>query len=191
MEYPRSKLLLIAFILEGIMCIVALLVAKFLNINLFPLTENLLKDTIIGILAALPPFIIFVFALSKKAQRIPIIDSLRKTMITEVKAVFANLRFIDIIAISLIAGFSEEIFFRGILQAKFGLVIASIAFGLFHFITPAYIVITTIMGFYIGIIFHLSESLFIPIQLHAVYDIGALTYLKYGVEPGSDAEINI
>jgi hypothetical protein len=86
---------------------------------------------------------------------------------------------IDIAVISWLAGFAEELLFRGVLQAKFGIAIASIVFGLVHCVTPAYIVVATAIGLFIGLVYHASGSLLLVIQLHAVYDFAALVYLKY------------
>ena len=85
----------------------------------------------------------------------------------------------DLVLISLLAGIAEEILFRGVVQARFGIATASILFGLVHCVSPAYIFITTIMGFYIGMFFLFSGSLLVPVQLHFIYDLAALAYLKY------------
>lgn len=168
--------------MEGAALAAALLLAELFGFGFFPLTENIFRDVLISIPGAFFPLCVFICSLSEAAENIPFIRSLRKTMITEVRVVFSNLRLIDIFIISLAAGFAEEILFRGTLQVKFGIVAASILFGLVHFITPAYIVVTTLMGFYIGIFFYAFESLLIPILLHFMYDFGALTYLRYYVK---------
>ncbi|MEF9437204.1 MAG: CPBP family intramembrane metalloprotease [Candidatus Mariimomonas ferrooxydans] len=189
MEFLRIKILAIALLIESIALISAFLLARYFDISLFPLTANFFRDILIGTLAAFPPFALFVFSLSEKAEKFPVIGSLKKIMITDIRAIFSNAHFFDLFLISLLAGFAEEILFRGIIQYKFGIIIASILFGLVHFLTPAYALIAVIMGFYIGIFFHVFESLLIPIHLHFIYDLGALIYLKYFVtsEPGCDA----
>lgn len=168
--------------MEGAVLAAALLLAGLFGLDFFPLTKNVLRDVLISIPGAFFPLCVFICSLSGRAENIPFIRSLRKTMITEVRVVFSNLRFIDIVIISLAAGFAEEILFRGTLQVKFGIVTASILFGLVHFITPAYIVVTILMGFYIGLFYLLFGSLLIPILLHFMYDLGALTYLRYYVK---------
>jgi membrane protease YdiL (CAAX protease family) len=182
MHYPRFKILTIAVLMEGAAFIAALLLAGYFEINLFSLTNNLFRDILIGSIGAVAPFILFLFTLSKKAQNIPLFGSLRKTIVIDVKAIFSNTGLFDLILISLLAGFAEEMLFRGVLQAKFGIVIASIIFGLIHCVSPAYVIATTIMGFYIGILFWLSGSLLVPVQLHFIYDLGALIYVKYFVK---------
>ncbi len=179
MDYPRHKLLILAFIFEGIALIAALLLARYFEIDLFPLTKNPLRDILYGTLGAVFPFILFIFTVSKKAGKVPFIGSLRNIVITEVKPIFSNARFFDLVIISLLAGFAEELLFRGFIQVRFGIIPASILFGLIHLISPAYMIITMIMGFYIGFFFHVYGSILIPIQLHFIYDLGALVYLIY------------
>jgi membrane protease YdiL (CAAX protease family) len=168
--------------MEGGALVAALLLAQLFGIDFPPLTENMLRDIFISIPGAFLPLCVFIFSLSERAENIPFIRSLRKTMITEVKSIFSNLRFIDIFIISMIAGFAEEMLFRGTLQVKLGIVMASILFGLVHCITAAYVVVAMLMGFYIGLFYLFFGSLLVPILLHFMYDLGALTYLRYYVK---------
>jgi uncharacterized protein len=164
---------------EGIVLVLALFLAKFFKISLFPLTENLLRDILLGTVAASFPLVLFMFSLSKQSEKIPFMGSLRKIILTDIKNLFSNASLLDICMISILAGFAEELLFRGVIQVKLGIIGASVIFGLLHFVTPAYCIIATIMGFYLGFLFHYSESLLMPIQLHFVYDLGALVYLRY------------
>ena len=177
----RSKLLGLALLVEGAAFVIALVLARLWNIPLFPLTEHPLRDILIGTAAAAIPFVLFCFALSEKAAAIPIISSVRKTITGDIRALFASTTVVDICLISLLAGLAEELLFRGVIQAKWGILVASILFGLLHTITPAYILLATVIGFYIGLLYHVFQSLLIPIQLHCIYDFGALIYLRYFV----------
>ena len=178
----RSKLLGLALLVEGVVFILALVLARIWGITFFPLTEHLLRDCLIGIAGAALPFALFVFSLSEKGEAIPIIRSLRKTITGDIRALFASTSFIDICLISFMAGLAEELLFRGVIQAKWGILAASILFGLLHSVTPAYILFAIAIGFYIGLLYHCFQSLFIPIQLHCIYDFGALVYLRYFVK---------
>jgi membrane protease YdiL (CAAX protease family) len=80
------------------------------------------------------------------------------------------------------AGLAEELLFRGVIQAKWGIIAASILFGVLHAVTPAYVILATVIGFYIGLLYHCFQGLLIPIQLHCIYDFGALIYLRYFVK---------
>lgn len=139
----------------------------------------MVHDFVIGTLGALIPLILFYLLLSEKVNSLPLLGSLRRTIIHDIKAIFSETKLLDLCFISVCAGLGEELLFRGAIQVKFGIVVASIIFGLLHFITPAYCIIATIMGFYLGFLFQYYDSLLIPIQLHFVYDLGALLYLRY------------
>jgi len=86
--------------------------------------------------------------------------------------------------LSLAAGFGEEMLFRGVIQNAVtniagdftGLSVASVIFGVLHFISPAYAILATISGFYFGAVFTSSGNIAIPIIAHAFYDLVALIY---------------
>lgn len=178
-DFSRYKLLILTVLVEGIALITALLIAWISGIKLFPLSRNVFQDMVIGTLGALIPLILFVLLLLEKVNNTPLLGSLRKTIVNDIGVLFSHSRFIDLCFISAFAGFAEELLFRGVIQIKLGITGASIIFGLLHFITPAYWIIATTMGFYLGFLFQYYESILIPIQLHFVYDLGALLYLKY------------
>jgi membrane protease YdiL (CAAX protease family) len=182
MYISGNRLLLLTCLIEGAAFATALLLSWYFDIDLFPLTDNLYRDVCIGTLGAVPPFVMFVFSFSDKARTVPLLRSIRRIMTTEVRAVFSDIRFPDIVVISAFAGFAEEMLFRGIIQVKYGIIIAGVLFGLVHFITPAYIIVTMIMGFYIGIFYYVYENLLVPIMMHFIYNLAALTYLRYCVK---------
>ncbi len=175
-----------AFLMEGGAAILALLLAWYFNIAIFPLSKNIAVDILAGTAAAIPPFIFFMFSLSAKAEKIPLLGPLRYKIITQIKGIFDGMGPIDLAVISLLAGVGEEMMFRGVIQTQFGIVIASIVFGLMHFVSVGYVVVTIIMGFYIGLIYEAGESLLIPIHLHFIYDFAALIYLKYYMKDTHD-----
>ncbi len=143
--------------------VAALLIAWFFGIKLFPLTKNLFRDLVIGTLGALIPLVLFAIILSGKINNVPLLGSLKRTIIDDIKPIFSETKFIDLCFISACAGFGEELLFRGVIQAKLGIVASSIVFGLLHFITPAYCFIATIMGFYIGYLFLYYDSLLVAV----------------------------
>ncbi len=179
MYEKRYKVLIISLLSEGVVLVLALLSAEYFGINLFPLTESLSRDLLVGAAGAAPPFMLFLFIISKKAGNISLFSSVRKTVLVDVREIFLSVGLFDLVLISLLAGFAEELLFRGVLQAEFGIVAASILFGLIHCISPAYVIVTTLMGFYIGALYLVSGSLMVPVQVHFIYDLAALVYLRY------------
>jgi uncharacterized protein len=95
----------------------------------------------------------------------------------------------DMALISLAAGFGEEMLFRGLLQTALAelfpgtwgmllaLALASVVFGVCHWITPSYALVAGIMGLYLGGLLLITGNLLAPIATHAVYDFVALFYL--------------
>ena len=83
----------------------------------------------------------------------------------------------------------SELLFRGLIQSGlqgwFGepygwalaLAVASIAFGICHWLNATYAIIAGAMGIYLGGLFLLVDDLAAPIVAHAVYDFGAILYL--------------
>lgn len=83
-----------------------------------------------------------------------------------------------LLILSLSAGFSEELLFRGVLQVKWGLWAASLLFGAAHFLTPLYFILATAIGLYLGYVYEVTQCLIVPILLHALYDFFVLLRYK-------------
>jgi len=87
--------------------------------------------------------------------------------------------------ISLAAGIGEELLFRGVVQHGIAgvagpataLVAASLLFGLVHALTPAYFVLTTLAGVYLGGLYLATDNLLLPMLVHFLYDWIALSWL--------------
>ena len=89
-------------------------------------------------------------------------------------------------ALATVAGVSEEVLFRGVVQpglarsmpAGLALLGTSLLFGLVHFASRSYAILATIMGLYLGILFQLTGNLLAPVVAHAVYDFAALLWVS-------------
>jgi membrane protease YdiL (CAAX protease family) len=177
----RHRILSVAILAEGAVFALALLSAAYLDIDFLPLTENVFRDILAGSAAAVPPFVFFLLVVSRKAAKSVLFKSLRKIVVIDIREMFSNTTLTDLLCISFTAGIAEEFLFRGVVQAKFGIVTASFLFGIVHFISPLYVIITVIMGFYIGLFYYLYDSLLVAFLIHFIYDLCALVYLRYGL----------
>lgn len=117
-----------------------------------------------------------------------------------------ELRPAELIVISICAGVGEELLFRGwlmywLMQSAdvlipadvvlvVGLLVSSIVFGLFHPITPLYVVLATVMGIYFGALVLLTGNLLVPIAAHATYDAVQLIIASRAerIEAASEAD---
>jgi membrane protease YdiL (CAAX protease family) len=99
------------------------------------------------------------------------------TKLSQYKSLLFELSTIEKIYLSLLAGISEELLFRGLLQPIFGLTITSILFGMAHCYTFGYFIVATGLGCLFGAALQYSNNLLVPIVVHSLYDIFAFHML--------------
>lgn len=142
-----------------------------------------LSALLLGLLSAVPPLAVM---LAARRLRWDTIRELTEFVDAKLMPMFRNLNAGELAALSLAAGFGEELLFRGLIQAEIaegthvtvGILIASFVFALMHFLTPAYFVMAFVMSSYFGWLFWQSDSLWVPIMGHAAYDFLMLIYLR-------------
>ncbi|MBL3558928.1 MULTISPECIES: CPBP family intramembrane glutamic endopeptidase [Marinobacter] len=91
-----------------------------------------------------------------------------------------------LIALSVFAGVGEELLFRGAIQGWLtqhvpdatAIVLASLVFGLVHYLSFTYFVLATGLGLVLGAVYALTDSLVLVMVWHAVYDMIALYCLR-------------
>ena len=91
--------------------------------------------------------------------------------------------------IAILAGIGEELFFRGLIQlglsAGLGvnvwlaILIASLIFGLAHAATLTYFLLAFVISIYFGFLFDYTGNLFVPIAIHALYDLFVFLYIRF------------
>ncbi|HBO42549.1 MAG TPA: CPBP family intramembrane metalloprotease [Planctomycetaceae bacterium] len=144
-----------------------------------------------GLLATIPPLGLFWLCL-----KCPWGPFARLTSLVDERLLplFSHCGVLEIAAISLVAGIGEEMLFRGLLQGGLAeaigtpagtwiaLVLASLVFGLVHPLSGTYVLLTGLIGLYLGWSWIVSGNLLVPITAHAAYDFLALLYLL-GIRP--------
>jgi membrane protease YdiL (CAAX protease family) len=106
-----------------------------------------------------------------------------------IAGLFRGASYLQLAIVSLAAGFGEELLFRGLAQAGvarligteygpwIGLAVASVLFGVCHWLNATYALLAMLAGLYFGLLLVLTGSLWTPIIAHAAYDFVALVYL--------------
>ncbi len=95
---------------------------------------------------------------------------------------------LDMVLVSLLAGFSEELFFRATLQPALGLWLAALVFALAHTgvsVSPAKLAFAAfvfVMGLLLGTLY-VRAGLVAAIVTHAVYDLTFLLAVKRFLSP--------
>lgn len=89
--------------------------------------------------------------------------------------IFQNRSILEIIGLTLLIAFSEEILFRGIIQTHFGIVAASIIFAIVHIRYWGHwflIINIVILSFWIGFVYEWSNhDLLTTITMHFIIDL--------------------
>jgi membrane protease YdiL (CAAX protease family) len=84
----------------------------------------------------------------------------------------------DMVAIAVLSGLTEELFFRGILLPELGLVASSLCFGALHALSATYFAWATAVGAAMSALTLATSSLVTPMVAHATYNFGALLLLR-------------
>jgi len=144
-----------------------------------------LADAGWGAVATLPPL-----ALLWLCLKCPIRPAKRMVRVVDelLAPLFRDCRILDLAVISALAGLSEEMLFRGVIQQAvadampgpagmwLGLAVAAILFGLAHRVTNTYALFAGLIGLYLGAVWLITDNLLVPITAHALYDFLALIF---------------
>lgn len=172
---PQLHPLTLGMIFQGCLIPLALILAYPAGIDLWAALHFSLDTLLLGLAATIVMIGVFVllipfrFAWARKLERR--VKEMLATLF-EGKSVFWAL------PISLLAGFGEEMLFRGVVQTVLGdwlglptgLLLSALLFGLVHYISTPYFLLATGMGLYMGLLYLWSDNLLLPIVVHALYD---------------------
>ena len=117
--------------------------------------------------------------------RLPVGKSLRSAC-KELRPLFKDTSYFQLFMLAVAAGIGEEILFRGFLQqwllsfmtAEAAIILAAVLFGMLHFASFGYFVLTTLLGAGLGVVYYLTNSLLLIIVWHAFYDLLAIWVLS-------------
>ena len=140
-----------------------------------------LNAALIGTVAAIPPFLFFLWTLNSSLH---VFSRHKQLMESLLRPLFGNWSVLQLFAISLVGGISEEAFFRGAIQGSLAdrvgwglaLLLASMVFGAAHLLTWSYAIIAAFIGAYLGLLWIGTGNLLTPMITHGVYDFAALAY---------------
>jgi CAAX protease family protein len=162
---------------EGSLILLAVFLGWIADIN--PFADLFFSEQAIffGIVATLPLFIIF---LALQLIRHDAVLRIRQLLFETLGPSLHHYGWADLFVLAAIAGVSEEVLFRGVVQPwieqawgmNAGLVFSNIIFGLVHAVTPLYGILATLVGIYLGLSLDYGgeRNLLTPIIVHGLYD---------------------
>jgi membrane protease YdiL (CAAX protease family) len=184
MGASRAAILTLSVVVEGGLLALAYGIGALIDVDPFGALEaEAWSAGALGTLATLP--MLLGFWLSMRSAWSPL-RRIRELLEQSFMPLLARCGALDLLLISVLAGVGEEALFRGVAQVALGgwlgehagLLLASLLFGLAHAVTPAYVVIATLMGLYLGWLMQYSGGMIAPVVTHALYDFVALAYLS-------------
>lgn len=162
---------------EGALIFVAIVLGLIAEIDPFENIHFSEQAVFYGLFGTLPLFFIF---LVMEHMSITSVKKIRQVLLETLGPSMHKNSWADLFVLAAIAGVSEEILFRGVIQPWMenswgitaGLIGSSILFGLVHAVTPLYAVLATGVGIYLGMFldYDNERNLLIPIIIHATYD---------------------
>ncbi|PTL40392.1 CPBP family intramembrane glutamic endopeptidase [Alkalicoccus saliphilus] len=96
--------------------------------------------------------------------------------------IFRRMPAVQIVGLSMLVAFSEELLFRGVLQTEFGIVAASLIFALIHirYLSKWFLFLFVIvMSFSLGFLFMWTENLWTVITAHFLIDAVLGLLIRY------------
>lgn len=171
---PKKQFLTLTILSSSGLALVALLLNRWLagEYLLFPVVPSWRA---VGLAVGAALLLMAVVSLLVRFDRVfmpNIIEKLR-----QLAPLLTGLSWAERIVISVLAGFGEELFFRGFLQPRIGIAAASVIFGALHALTFGYFLLAAAMGFYLGWLLQHTGNLLVPMAVHSLYDIFALHLL--------------
>jgi uncharacterized protein len=166
-----------ACLFEAALIVVAVVLGWLSDINPFASLHYSETAIFYGILGTIPLFLLFLLMEQLTAESVV---TIRRLLLETLGSALHRYHWTDLFILAAIAGISEEILFRGVIQPWMetswgltaGLVGSNILFGLVHAITPLYAVLATLVGIYLGLALDYGgdRNLLTPVIIHGLYD---------------------
>jgi membrane protease YdiL (CAAX protease family) len=173
-----------ACLFEAALIVVAVVLGWLSGINPFTSLHYSESAIIYGILGTIPLFLLFLFLEQLTAESVV---TIRRLLLETLGPGLHRYHWADLFILAAIAGISEEVLFRGVIQPWMesswgltaGLVGSNLIFGLVHAVTPLYAVLATLVGIYLGLALDYGgdRNLLTPIIIHGLYDFLAFLAL--------------
>ena len=169
---------------EAALILVAVALGWLADIN--PFATLAFSETALayGLLGTAPLFLMFLGLEQVQGRSVV---TIRKLLLNTLGPGLHRYHWTDLFMLAAIAGVSEELLFRGVLQPWIesswgitaGLIGSNIVFGLVHAVTPLYALLAALVGIYLGLSLDYGgeRNLLTPIIIHGFYDFLAFVAL--------------
>lgn len=189
----RNALIIITIVLEAALLLVAAVWINLAHLELLPSFGFKTAPILWGLLTGCGT-VALSFVCITYGRRIPMFLELRKLSAEFLVPMMSKLNVFDMIFLSLISGFCEEVLFRGVLQAQMGIAAASVLFGIFHdpsFRQKGYIVLATAAGVALGYLYQTTGNIWSCITAHVFHNTVSMLLIRYTIKPEGASEAGV
>lgn len=180
MLIPRVSFITLVILFEGALLPLSLFLAWLLGLSLALSPDGM--SIAMGVLGTLPIWWLLVWA---RGLQVSPLKEFFAWVDHNIVSLFRGALTWQIAVIAVLAGLGEEMLFRGVIQQALqgwlgawpGLLLASFAFGAAHWVNRTYMIFACVMGLYLGLLYWRTDSLLVPVIVHALYDFLALRML--------------
>jgi len=175
-----------ALYFESSLILVAIILGAIAQINPFEFIEINERVLLNGLIGTLPLCVIF---LALNHIKTDALLKIRKILHDTLGASLVHLHWTDLFVLAAVAGISEEILFRGVIQPWLenswgivaALIISSVIFGLVHAVTLLYFILAASVSLYLGLYldYENTRNLVTPIIIHGLYDFFAFMVILH------------
>lgn len=186
-ELPdKSHFLKLATWFEGSLIVIAYVIGWLFSVEPLGHIDMDLPIIIQGVMGTIPLCLIFGLA---NAYPTATMREIRNFLMEKLAPILQKCNWIELLYLALLAGVSEEILFRGVLQPWLerdwgywgGLLFSNMIFALAHWITPLYGLLAGLTGVYLGLSMDYApeRQLAVPIIIHTLYDFLAFLVVAH------------
>lgn len=164
-----------AVIFQGALIPLALLLGALLGIPLLGRFDWSFQAILGGVLVTVPMlgFLALLAGSGLRAYRV-----LESQVRGFLQSLFRGAPVGSVALLALLAGFGEEMLVRGVLQGwlteqmpvAWAILLAAVVFGLAHYLSGFYFLFATVIGIYLGVVYHVTGNLLVVSLAHALYD---------------------
>lgn len=164
-----------AIVFQGALIPIAFLLAAWLGVPLLARFQWTAGAIVTGVAATLPMLILLgLLAVSGLRAYQTLAEQVRDFL----RRLFRGAPPGAVALVALLAGLGEELLMRGVLQGwlagqlpiEWAIVLAALVFGLAHFLSGFYFLFATLIGIWLGLVYHLTGNLLVVVLAHALYD---------------------
>ncbi|ASF46091.1 CPBP family intramembrane glutamic endopeptidase [Methylovulum psychrotolerans] len=181
---------------EASLILVAMLLGWIAHLNPFANIHFTFGSLLYGGVGTLPLFMMF---LAMEKVQGHSVAQIRQFLLRTLGPSLHRYDWVGLLVLAAVAGISEEILFRGVIQPWLevswgltaGLLLSNVLFGLVHSVTPLYSVLAGLVGIYLGVMMDIQgdRNLLTPIIIHALYDFLAFLALMRAYRSGLATQV--